>query len=162
MRYARCHPEREHEAKGMCKSCYVQWRRHQPDFPRAKCHPERYHVARGLCASCYAMFRIRTKPEVAARVKETQREWELQRKYGIGISEYEGLLTRQNGKCAICGTMNPRTPKRGRFVVDHDHRDNTVRGLLCFQCNVGIGAFSENADSLLRAADYLKTDITRP
>ena len=39
--------------------------------------------------------------------------------------------------------------------VDHDHRTNSVRGLLCGSCNRGIGLLQENPKHLYRAAQYI-------
>lgn len=50
---------------------------------------------------------------------------------GVTIAQYETMLARQGGGCAICG--NP--PKTRRLDVDHDHTTGTVRGLLCHRCN---------------------------
>lgn len=55
-------------------------------------------------------------------------------RYGITTAEYDALLKRQGGRCAICA----RRPKTRRLAVDHDHTltgRNSVRGLLCMKCN---------------------------
>lgn len=49
-------------------------------------------------------------------------------KYGMTIEDYEGMLNRQHGRCAICGTENPG---QYRFVIDHCHRTGRIRGILC-------------------------------
>lgn len=51
--------------------------------------------------------------------------------YGITGDDYEALLKRQGGKCAICRAR----PKSKRLAVDHDHKSGAVRGLLCSRCN---------------------------
>lgn len=51
--------------------------------------------------------------------------------YGITGDDYEALLKRQGGKCAICRAR----PKSKRLAVDHDHKTGAVRGLLCSRCN---------------------------
>lgn len=74
--------------------------------------------------------------------------------------EYDDLLYRQRGVCAICG--NP--PKEGgrRLDVDHDHErqrrtgEFVVRGLLCYQCNHRILGKYATPEKLRRAADYLE------
>ena len=59
------------------------------------------------------------------------RERAYAKKYGITIQDYESLLQKQDGKCAIC--LSP--PKRFRLAVDHDHKTGGIRGLLCAPCN---------------------------
>lgn len=62
------------------------------------------------------------------------------RKFGITIEQYEEMLVRQDGGCAICG----RPPGRISLHVDHDHETNRVGGLLCFRCNNSLGDFVDH------------------
>lgn len=55
----------------------------------------------------------------------------VEKVYGITADEYDALLKRQGGKCAICRAR----PKSIRLAVDHDHKSGAVRGLLCSRCN---------------------------
>lgn len=73
------------------------------------------------------------------------------KRYGITIEEYNAILIKQNGKCAICG--NGSTEKD--LSVDHDHITGHIRGLLCNSCNMAIGLFDENITLLRKAIDYL-------
>jgi hypothetical protein len=57
------------------------------------------------------------------------------RRYGIGAAEFDELDAQQGGVCAICGRESPEH-------VDHDHETGKVRGILCFNCNGGLGQFS--------------------
>jgi hypothetical protein len=74
--------------------------------------------------------------------------------YGITRDEYDAMLKAQGGKCAICGA--PKPGGRGDyFHVDHDHETNEVRGLLCTNCNTGIGGLKDNVGILQKAIAYL-------
>ena len=84
--------------------------------------------------------------------RRKQREDHLKRKYGISIEEYDALLSRQEGDCAICG-QPPRSDIS--LHVDHDHDTGAIRGLLCFRCNNALGDFGDDADRLIGAAGYL-------
>src|SRR3981189_154843 len=67
---------------------------------------------------------------------------ELLRRYGISNDDYEAMLARQNGTCAIC-----RTKRSGeKLVVDHCHICHKVRRLLCHGCNLGLGHYKHNPD----------------
>lgn len=74
------------------------------------------------------------------------------KRYGLTPESYAGLLTEQGGGCAICQTP----PKECRLSVDHCHRTGRVRGLLCKNCNTGIGLLKGRPLLLFKAADYLK------
>lgn len=60
------------------------------------------------------------------------------------------MLEAQGGCCAIC-----KAPKGNKLCVDHDHRTGKVRGLLCSNCNAGLGMFKDSEDLLQSAKGYL-------
>lgn len=74
--------------------------------------------------------------------------------YGITSTEYEALLSSQDGKCAICKMGQCITGRK--LSVDHDHDTKKVRGILCANCNRGLGNFKDQLDILIAAAEYLK------
>lgn len=86
--------------------------------------------------------------------RSTQRERQLAI-YGLTIEDFDRILERQCGRCAICGTSDPG---RKGFCVDHCHDTGRVRGLLCTNCNVGIGQLGDDVDRLMRAVEYLKAN----
>lgn len=77
----------------------------------------------------------------------------LKRQFGISLEEYNALVQSQGGLCALCGKACPS----GRsLAVDHCHSTHEVRGLLCMNCNNGLGRFKDNPELLRRAAQYLE------
>lgn len=84
-----------------------------------------------------------------AQRKKYARAWTL-KKYGLTPQSYEHLVKRQNGCCAICEKLN----LDGNLHVDHDHKSGKVRGLLCGDCNRGLGMFKDCPQLLYKAADY--------
>lgn len=84
--------------------------------------------------------------------KERIRNLYLVRLFGVTLKEYNMMLDKQNGGCAICGG------KAGKksFAVDHDHKSGKVRGLLCGSCNVGIGHFRDDPELLEKAIKYIR------
>jgi len=78
----------------------------------------------------------------------------LQRKYGISLEEYEELHKKQDGQCRICDTTAEENGRR--LAVDHNHKTGEVRGLLCDQCNVGLGKFKDSPTRLRAALNYLE------
>ncbi len=90
--------------------------------------------------------------KVYRRLKpETYAGYDRMRHYGINLAEYEALLAKQDGKCAICGGKD----EWFSLAVDHCHGTGRIRGLLCSQCNRGLGLFKDNPEHLKRAAEYL-------
>ena len=72
--------------------------------------------------------------------------------FGVTQQQYDAMLALHDGGCWICGGVN----KSGRdLAVDHCHRTGIVRGLLCSNCNSGIGKIGDTAAAVQRAADYL-------
>lgn len=149
-RLAECHPERLHRGLGLCSTCYDTARRRRRGQlvrvvrDRSACHPDRPHHALGLCVACYNR----------RRSPESRRKWLLSQ-YGLTPAAFDELVAAQKGKCTICG----RTPKRLR--VDHDHAAGHVRGLLCNDCNRGLGMFGDDPTTVEAAAAYLSRRTLR-
>jgi len=84
----------------------------------------------------------------------------LKRKYGITLEQYEVMHDEQNGVCKICGNpetrKNPYTDMPSRMPVDHCHETGKIRGLLCTDCNVGIGKLNDDIKLLEKAIEYLR------
>lgn len=75
----------------------------------------------------------------------------LKRTFGITLDEFEVMLKKQNGVCAICKTK----PEEKHLAVDHCHNSNKVRALLCGNCNRGLGMFKNDIALMQKAIDYL-------
>jgi hypothetical protein len=78
--------------------------------------------------------------------------------YGLTQEEFLELAEKQGYSCPVCNTSAKETPYR--LAVDHDHRTNEIRGLLCSSCNWGIGLLEDNPVFLERALDYLHSGGT--
>jgi hypothetical protein len=63
-------------------------------------------------------------------------------------------LNEQGDVCAICKTDTPGG--KGTFHADHDHETSQPRGVLCHNCNVGLGNLKDSPEILQAAIDYLK------
>ena len=76
---------------------------------------------------------------------------------GITQEDYNRMMFQQEGGCWICGT-EPATHKTSPdklLIVDHDHDDGTVRGLLCQKCNKALGLFNDDLSLVVQAVHYL-------
>ncbi len=101
----------------------------------------------------------RKKPENKEKFYRYMIKNHLKRAYGITLEDYNLMLEKQNGKCAICKNEVTNKFSKGKIhnlSVDHCHKTGKVRGLLCRKCNQGLGSFAENILSLENAIKYLK------
>lgn len=115
---------------------------HESDSARAtawaKAHLERRK-------SYMQSYRTSNKKEAVGN----HRKHQLAR-YGMTEDDYEQMRLEQNGCCACCG--RPQL----LLHVDHDHYTDKVRGLLCTQCNAGIGLLGDTVAALYAALRYLQ------
>ena len=85
-----------------------------------------------------------------------RRKYLLKGKYGITEDDYNSLLEKQKHRCGICGSKNSGN-RHGTafFSIDHCHITGKIRGLLCDNCNRGIGLLQDNVLVLQKAIGYL-------
>lgn len=112
-------------------------------------HPDRVKKATQAYAEANRQF-----------MSDRQRKYQLMDKYGITEDDYNTMLENQKGLCAICKTDKP-TGKWKRFAVDHCHHTGHVRGLLCNECNRGMGLLRDSPELLRCAANYLEENQLR-
>lgn len=74
------------------------------------------------------------------------------RSYGLTLEEHEALMLDQGGKCWICQGDNGLKA----LCIDHDHKTNNVRGLLCNLCNRAIGLLKDDPELIDKAAAYIR------
>lgn len=140
----------------ICSTCKVS----KPKSQFSKSALER---GRGSCLGCsrkavrksyykHHQDRIRKSREYRKNNPDAGRNAKFQYKYGISLDKYNELLKSQNGCCAICNENSLRY-----LDVDHSHSTKAVRGLLCRQCNLGIGSFKDDPRLLHRAVLYLES-----
>lgn len=98
-----------------------------------------------FCASRRKAYsKIRT-PE------STKKSW-LKSRYNLTLESFSKMKTDQNNICVICGKLRGKSD----LVIDHCHKTGKVRGLICHNCNVGLGYFEDNPDLLELAKKYLQ------
>lgn len=86
---------------------------------------------------------------------EKKREATLKHRYGITAKIYDQLAANQLNRCALCSTDVPGGSRKN-FLVDHNHETGEVRGLLCYNCNNGLGMLKDSPKLLKRAIQYLE------
>lgn len=129
-----------------------------------------FSLSRKATATTNAVYRSECKPCNSARAAQwfkdnpgrttaNKRKFNLAKNYGLTVEEYNAMLRRQGGVCAVCGKDEPaehgRTGKQFRLAVDHCHETGAVRGLLCQKCNRAIGLFGDDPILIRKAISYL-------
>jgi Recombination endonuclease VII len=141
----------EVKAKGLCKMHYQRLLRH--GFTKYKDRKKPPKICRvpgckswlysnGLCNAHYCK----------------DRTWS---EFGFTIDAYIEMLAEQNGVCKICerpeSNRNAQSGRIKDLAVDHCHKTNKIRGLLCSNCNTAIGLFQDSPVLLRNAVEYLKS-----
>lgn len=105
------------------------------------------------------LYRERSKKNRENAPPKQAKEYQLKRNYGLSLEDFEGMLLKQDNKCAICSSNLSTRPH-----IDHSHSTGKVRAILCQSCNVGLGHFKDNEEFLYSAIQYLNkySDITLP
>lgn len=101
--------------------------------------------------------REKTRQQVKEWQQANPRARKRQRikKYGLTLDQFDALMESANHQCQICGYSD--TISRKFFpVIDHCHDTEKVRGVLCMNCNQGIGKFQDSPERLEAAITYLR------
>lgn len=122
-----------------CSDCAVD--KPVEEFPRNR------NSRTGRGSYCKPCHNARTRANIR-RLHGDTRHYHYRQRYGIGRDEVQALKESQGGLCAVCC-------QREATQVDHDHRTGKVRGILCLNCNAGIGALGDDPRLIYQAIDYL-------
>lgn len=119
-------------------------------LPCTKCKKEKplsemaksVRVLRGyanICKSC--------KYGIARKYRHRYKQVRLE-----NLPSYDQLISNIPEVCEICR----KAPQVRRLALDHCHLTNTLRGWICYKCNLGLGYFDDNTDVLQEAINYLR------
>ena len=162
-----------------CIPCYKAYM-HEYDLKRKERNPPKFEydgVSTKICDSCgkdkpLNEYRYRRnmgkissscKECLYAANKVPKRNWELKKKYGITREQLEGGLYAQGYRCMICFVTfdldDKYSPKKPN--VDHNEKTGKTRGILCTPCNMLLGMYKEDIETLkacgyFRHAEYLE------
>lgn len=136
--------------KNICRKCSAQYGKQYRQG-----HKERLVIYR-------AEYRKRNREkmvEYQKAHKKDKREYYFQRNHGLGLKDVLEMFDGQGGRCSICKKQMNMVGRNGdRAHVDHNHITGKNRGLICDNCNRGLGFFHDNIQSLKFAINYLKKD----
>ncbi len=129
------------KAKGACgTTAGYEWHLRHNERPCRSCLPG---------SVTYSDDEIRA---LADGLRDRDREQRLWSTYGITLGTFERILTEQGHRCACCLTASP---DKDTWHVDHDRADR-IRGILCANCNAGIGRLGDDWEGVQRAVVYLQ------
>lgn len=170
------------EWRNLCLECRRKskretWRKHHQKTDR---NWDAINAARrdNLCSKCLTNPRIwrhswckvcldekRKAWSATERAGDVMRRGQIRSKFGSGADLLvDSLLSEQDDKCAICGRGPESQPLQSTYyrkkykalAIDHDHKTDKIRGLLCENHNRGLGLFEDNPSMLRKAAEYLE------
>ncbi len=129
-------------------------------LPFSNFHKNKHNVANNgreyTCRQCKSIYRKKLdKNGIPWREKnkEYARNSYYKRHYNITLEQYDQMFEDQDGVCAICCSINA---DGRRLAVDHNHKTNQVRELLCLKCNALVGSIETFGDLLTKAIGYLR------
>lgn len=143
-----------------CESCkYKSKVRNRKQTEKRKkeglCYRCNKHIGRyGICQDCSSRD--------SSKLRRYSYNRNLKKNFGITIEDYERMYNSQNGRCAICERPLGRAGDCGEkhrdgsvLCVDHCHQTGHIRGLLCTDCNLGLGHFEKTGARISNIAKYL-------
>lgn len=131
-------------------------------------HPEEYKVSYKKSNKKWAEANRKKVLEIKEKSRKKQRMLNPERfraasfnlrykKYNLTYDDFKKMVASQDGMCLICGSIPDEADRMHPILcVDHEHKTNKIRGLLCHRCNTGIGQFNDNPELINKAILYLK------
>lgn len=130
-------------------------------------HPDRPHTAKDLCKYCYAKVRnanltpqqkekesLRNKKRWAALSEDARKDKTYRGSYGITYETAKQMLQSQDNRCGCCGDSIELGFNKG--VIDHCHKTNKLRSVLCYACNIALGFVYDDTERLEKLIIYLR------
>jgi len=155
--YRRSNGNLRKDCKKCCEARSREWAEHNPEkVAEAKRRWREDHIEQDrACKRVYLANNRGRRLATQRRYRQdnpdscrlSTRAW----KYGLTREQLDALIAGANGVCDLCGQ-----PSKWQLHIDHDHSTGRVRGVLCRDCNIGLGNFRDSIDTLELAIVYLK------
>jgi hypothetical protein len=101
-------------------------------------------------------YRAANKDKIAAYTAANSKKriaYQRLRNTGVTQEQYDEAYLKQTGLCAIC---SKECASGRKLSADHCHTTGVFRGLLCTQCNTGLGKFKDDLTLMEKAMNYLR------
>lgn len=143
----------------ICSKCSK--RKKLSKFHKSKRHALGRKLECAECTNKYLRNHYNKNNKNCIITKAKRTRYHYRRRYGIRYEDYLLFCTVLNNQCEICGAKKVPAgeQKRGskdHLVLDHCHNTGEIRGILCQECNQGIGLLKDNLTNLQNAIKYLK------
>lgn len=105
------------------------------------------------CSCCKKWLPLEYFAEKSHRCRICNRDNDWKRRYGLEADTFFSMLKNQDNKCLICEKEFTSMPH-----VDHNHDTGAIRGLLCADCNRGLGRYEKDRmnGKIIHYEEYLK------
>ena len=112
----------------------------------------------------HAEYRDKNRELLRKKQRKFNKENPIKRKnsmlkyqYGITLIDYNKMFEQQKGKCAICKRHQNNLTRT--LCVDHDHKTNQVRALLCVTCNTDVSVVEDRLKEMLNYLNKYRKDV---
>lgn len=146
-----CLSNRKRKRGYWCKQCRSEWAKEHNQKPEVQ---ERARVNARKPENRKRKALYNKKKQEDPNYREYRRMLHLRSTFNITLEDYAIMLKKQNNCCAICNISIDQI-KQDVFDVDHDHKINVVRGLLCRKCNTYLKVVEDHEDWVEKAKKYL-------
>ena len=109
-------------------------------------------------------YREKNKELIREKQRKFNKENPIKRKnsmlkyqYGITLIDYNKMFEQQKGKCAICKRHQNNLTRT--LSVDHNHKTNQVRALLCVTCNTDVSVVENRLEEMLNYLNKHRKDV---
>lgn len=135
----------------------AEWHRKNPE-KRAKYLKKYYEKHKDQVLEYQRRYR-KEKKDIIKKQNDKRKDYkkwrQIKKEYNLNKEDYLELLSKQQGRCLICN-VELFLDKKHQINVDHDHKTGKIRGLLCNDCNRGLGWFHDDITILYNAIKYLE------
>ena len=133
----------------MKSCCRCKISKEYSEFYKDKKNKDGYYSS---CKTCKKEYEKEYSKTDKYKEKIRKIRWKEQN-IDITYEQYLKMFLEQKGSCAICGSTTNQFNKG--MCVDHNHSNGKIRGLLCTDCNRGIGSLKDDISLLKKAIEYL-------
>lgn len=108
------------------------------------------HNRQRYCRTCQSQH-YKTNDRKYKEQARLAKRYRTGAKYGLSKEQTDAFYARNGGMCELCN-------RRAGFHLDHDHVTLEIRGLLCMQCNTGLGKLGDTVEDIENALHYLTSN----